>query len=35
MARFNAYVNEHVAEKKGIEKDWVYNALTVRYLNEI
>ena len=29
MDKFNKYINEKVASDKGIEKDWVYNSLTV------
>lgn len=29
MDRFNDYINKHVAPKKGLETDWVYNTLTV------
>ena len=29
MDKFNDYVNEKVAEEKGIEQDWVYNTLPV------
>ncbi len=29
MDRFNEYINDHVAEVKGLEEDWVYLVLTV------
>ena len=29
MDRFNDYINKHVAPKKNLEQDWVYNTLTV------
>ena len=29
MEKFNQYVNEHLAEKKGVEMDWVFTTLTV------
>ena len=32
MAKFNDYVNENVAEDKGIEKDWVITTFEVTIL---
>ena len=29
MEKFNEYVNENFMEEKGLEKDWVLNAMTV------
>ena len=29
MDRFNTYINEKVAEEKGLEQNWVYTTLTV------
>jgi hypothetical protein len=29
MDQFNTYVNENLAEAKGLPKDWVFNDFTV------
>jgi hypothetical protein len=29
MEQFNEYINENVAPKKGLARDWVFNDMTV------